>query len=323
MNVGSGGAYSSAATPTAPQGAAMPFNDAAFRLRLTDTAQSTQLSISAIRDNTYQRFTIAADYSATYNVYSALSAAPIGWNKTAKGSADVVIDSGVVVGTPSTATYAMDTGPAPLWPGPSTITVINNGYIIGHGGNGGAGGDSPGGAGAGTSGGPALRAQRAMKLENTGTVGGGGGGGGGAPGTSTSFTTPPPVPPTAPSYPTSPGPITTFNRYGGGAGGGGRTARTPTAGGTFGNATGPGNLFDSNAGSPGTFAAAGAGSGGPGPAGAGGTGGDWGTAGAPGAPGVQAGGAAGISVQGWSLVTYTSGPAPAPTGTISGPSTAG
>jgi hypothetical protein len=289
---------------------AFPLNDATVREKITDTLVGAQLSLSSLRGNIYRRFTIAAD-TVNYDIRAVMGAAPLGWNTTSKASADVVVNSGVVVGTPNTGAYAMDTG-ATGWPATSTITVINSGYIIGHGGNGGNGGASAGGAG-----GPALLARRAMKLQNTGTVGGGGGGGGGAPGTSTTSTSPPPIPPTAPSYPGTPSPITTTTFYGGGAGGGGRTARTPTAGGTGDTVPGPN---DSNPGSPGTFAAAGAGSGGPGPAGAGGTGGDWGTAGAPGQPGVQAGGAAGISVQGWSQVTYT---VPAPTGTISGPSTAG
>jgi hypothetical protein len=302
---------------------AFPLNDATVREKITDTSVGNSVSLSSLRGNTYRRFTIAAD-TVNYDIRTVFGNSGSGWPGSSKASVDVVVNGGVIVGSNTTSAYAMDTG-ATGWPAPSTITVINNGYIIGHGGNGGPGGDSPGSAGAGTAGGPALLARRPMKLTNNsspngGIVGGGGGGGGGAPGTSTSFTTSPPVPPTAPSYPTSPGPITTFSRYGGGAGGGGRTARLPTSGGAFGNATGPGNLFDSNAGAPGTFAGAGAGSGGRGPAGAGGNGGDWGTAGAPGAPGSQAGGAAGISIQGW---TQVSTPVALGSTGISGPSTAG
>ena len=292
MNTGSAGAYTGA----------FSLNDATFRLRLTDTAQNNSLSLNAIRGNAYQRFTIAADYSATYNVYSALVAT--GWNGTAKGSANVVIDSGVVVGTPSTATYAMDTGPAPLWPGPSTIVVYNNGgYIIGMGGNGGVGGaDDSNNAGAGLAGGPALRAQRAMTLVNSGTVGGGGGGGGGGDGASGVTILSPPFSPLP------------FNN-GGGGGGGGRTGRTNSSSGGPGPADGP-NANPGGSGQAGTFAEAGTGGPGWGPSGAGGTGGNWGTAGnnggGPNNPGP--GGAAGVAVQGWSLVT-----APAPSGTISGP----
>jgi hypothetical protein len=312
MNIGTGGAYPSAATPTAPQGTALSLNDATVRVKITDTVQNAQLSLSSLRGNTYRRFTIAAN-AVNYDIRAAMGAAPIGWNGTSKASADVVVNGGVVVGTPNTGAYAMDTGAAG-WPAPSHIYVENNGYIIGHGGNGGAGGPVPG-PDVGGAGGPALLARRAMTLVNNGTVGGGGGGGGGAPGTTTTTTSPPPQPPTSPSFPGTPSPITTTRRYAGGSGGGGRTGTSATSGGAAASYPGPNNT-NSSAGNPGSFSAAGTGSGGAGPAGNGGPGGNWGTAGSPGSPGVQAGGAAGISVQGWSNVTKPTGS----TG-ISGPTT--
>ena len=278
-----------------------PLNDGTFRNKLTDTGQNAQLSLSSLRGNIYRRFTISAD-TVNYDIRAAMGAAPLGWNGTSKASADVVVNGGVVVGTPNSGAYAMDTG-ATGWPAPSTITVFNNGYIIGHGGNGGNGGGTSV-TGAGKAGGPSLLARRSMTLVNGGIVGGGGGGGGGAPTTTLTITSPPPTPPTSPSYPGTPSPIVSTTYYGGGAGGGGRTARTPTAGG-IGDSVPGGN--DSSPDSPGTFAGAGAGSGGPGPAGAGGAGGDWGTAGAPAQPGVQAGGAAGVAIQGWSVVTRPTG----------------
>jgi hypothetical protein len=294
MNGGSGGNYPSTPTPSAPQGTAMSLNDATFRSRLTDTAQNAQLSLSALRGNAYQRFIIAAD-TTNYNIYSAMSAAPIGWNTTSKGSADVVVNSGIVVGTPSTGTYAMDTGTG--WPGPSTIVVLNNGgYIVGMGGAGGRGGNAPSGTAgiAGSAGGPGLRAQRAMTLNNynAGIVGGGGGGGGGGDGKShTAFLFGNNVP---------------FNN-GGGGGGGGRTGRTNSAGGAGGTAGG-GNPDPGSAGQVGTFSGAGAGGNGgtsPQPAGNGGPGGSWGGAGG---AGGSTGGAAGVAVQGWTaFVTSVNG----------------
>lgn len=301
MNGGSGGAFPSAATPTAPQGTAMPLNNATFRSRLTDTAQNASLSLSALRGNAYQRFTIAAD-TTNYNIYSAMSAAPIGWNTTSKGSADVVVNSGIVVGTPSTGTYAMDTGGP--WPGPSTIVVYNSGFVVGMGGAGGNGGPQSGNGAPGSPGGPGLRAQRAMTLVNSGTVGGGGGGGGGGDGIS--YTYPIGFPPT--NVPAN---------NGGGGGGGGRTGRTNSAGGGPGPASG-GNPNPGSAGGAGTFAGGGTGGNGgttgPTDGGDGGPGGSWGVAGTVGGRAGGAGGAAGIAVQGWSVVT-------APTGLtgISGP----
>ena len=292
MNTGSAGAYTGA----------FSLNDVTFRLRLTDTSQNASLSLSAIRGNAYQRLTIAAN-TTNYDIRTALVAA--GWNGTAKGSANVVINANIVVGTPSNTTYAMDTGGP--WPAPSTIAVYNSGYVVGQGGAGGAGAPTPLGT-TGHAGGPALRAQRAMTLVNSGTVGGGGGGGGGGAGNSGTT------------------PLATY-RAGGGGGGGGRTGNTISLGGAKGNVTGPGNLKDGVLGANGTFAGAGAGGDPPAtgtggfPGYAGGAGGNWGTAGTPGlptSPTLRLGGAAGISVQGWSMVT-------APTGStgISGPTTAG
>jgi len=294
MNAGSGGAY-----PATP--GTFNLNDATFRSRLTDTAVNGALSLSSLRGNAYQRFTIAADYNTTYDIRTALVAT--GWTTTSKGSADVVVNAGIYVSSASTGAYGMDTGGP--WPGSSTIVVYNNGFILGMGGAGGAGGeDDFNNAQPGNAGGPALLAQRAMTLVNAGTVGGGGGGGGGGDGTTG-------ITPLSPPF--SPLP---FNN-GGGGGGGGRTGRTNSAAGGPGPADGP-NANPGGAGQAGTITAGGTGGPGAGSAGAGGTGGNWGTAGNNGgignAPAQRAGGAAGISVQGWSVVT-----APAPTGTILGP----
>jgi hypothetical protein len=302
LGLGNPGAYSS-----------FPLNDGTFRNKLTDTAVSTPtspspISLSSLRGNTYRRFTIAAN-TVNYDIRTSFGNSGSGWNGSSKASVDVVVGSGVVVGSNTTSAYAMDTGAAG-WPGPSTITVINNGYIIGHGGNGGKGGDEPGASGSGTDGGPALLARRPMRLENaSGIVGGGGGGGGGGNGASGS----------AVLFGS-----TVFYRNAGGAGGGGRTANSPTSGGAGGNATGPGNKYDTQPGNPGTFAGAGLGKAGqdkgPKSASDGGPGGNWGSAGVPGSPAGSAGGAAGISIQGW---TQVSTPAALGSTGISGPSTAG
>lgn len=58
------------------------------------------------------------------------------------------------------------------------MVLINNGFIVGKGGNGGNGGNatyvvSPDTGGPGTVGGPALRAQYAINISNNGTIGGG------------------------------------------------------------------------------------------------------------------------------------------------------
>ena len=84
---------------------------------------------------------------------------------------DITVNVGVYIGSNSTGSYAMTiTGFA----AGDTVNLINNGTIIGAGGNGGNH-DSDGSAG-----GNALLLQCAVNITNNGTLAGGGGGGGGA-----------------------------------------------------------------------------------------------------------------------------------------------
>jgi hypothetical protein len=105
------------------------------------------------------------------------------------GKTDIVltINSGVVVYSGSTGSYALDTGTG--WTAGDTITVVNNGTILGRGGNGGGGGGAGVGyansGGAGGSGGPAFRAQYSVSVNNLNRIAGGGGGGGGGGGATT------------------------------------------------------------------------------------------------------------------------------------------
>ena len=94
------------------------------------------------------------------------------------GGTDVtfVINSGVVVGSASTGSYAFTVDTS--WAAGDKVTVTNAGTVIGRGGDGGAGSGStltPGGS----PGGPAVSVARTVTWTNTGTCGGGGGGGGG------------------------------------------------------------------------------------------------------------------------------------------------
>lgn len=107
--------------------------------------------------------------SDTYNYNLRAAAVTAGWNQTDPLLATVTINSGVYVGSTAVGTYAFDTGVT--FPGGSALAVVNNGFIVGRGGNGGT--ESTGQAG-----GPALRAQAAVSVTNNGTIGGGGGGGG-------------------------------------------------------------------------------------------------------------------------------------------------
>ena len=81
-----------------------------------------------------------------------------------------IIESGIVLGSTSSSTPALTIDNS--WAPTDNITIINNGYIVGKGGNGGYY-NNPGFAG-----GPALTVNRPVSITNNSIIGGGGGGGG-------------------------------------------------------------------------------------------------------------------------------------------------
>jgi hypothetical protein len=196
-----------------------------------------------------------------------------------------VINSGIVVSSDNTSGLAFDVDTS--WAAGDGVTIVNNGTIVGRGGNGGNGESTTGsisptysGLTAGAVGGQALRAQRAVSVNNTGTIAGGGGGGGGGGGYWGGMNDP----------------------ASGGGGGGGRSSLTNSSGGT----PGPGGA--------GTFSSAGVGANGGespisnGNGGKGGNGGGWGATGATGGSTAMrtgaAGGSAGAAVSGNSNITW-------------------
>lgn len=100
------------------------------------------------------------------------------------GKTDVTltINAGVVVGSSSTAAYALDTGTG--WTAGDTITIVNNGYIAGMGGAGGYASTTSGWPKPGNAGGPAIILRYPVTIANgAGYIySGGGGGAGGANG---------------------------------------------------------------------------------------------------------------------------------------------
>lgn len=181
------------------------------------------------------------------------------------------IKAGVLVGSVSTGSPAIDVG---SWPAGTGLTLIleAGAEIQGKGGAGGAGGFAGSGGAAGGAGGVALYTRKAIALNSAGVIAGGGGGGGGG---DTNFFT------------------------GGGGGGGGAGTQVGIGGASSG--------VGSSAGANGTASAGGAGgTGSPASGGAGGNPGAAGSAGGPASGGVPgAGGAAGAAVDGTSYVTYT------------------
>lgn len=182
-----------------------------------------------------------------------------GWDQTAKLT--LTINSGIVVGSSDTGSAALIINGS----FPNGLFLVNNGSIVGRGGNGGNG-DSQ----AGFAGGAAINSNIDVTLNvnnaNGIIAGGGGGGGGGA--AQTAFK---------------------FLRNGSGGGGGRSTDQYQSAGGAAGTQGTPG----AGPGAPGTYAGAG-GPGGVDGGGQGGAGGNWGANGANGA-GAN-GGAAGAAI---------------------------
>lgn len=138
-------------------------------------------------------FAFIATISANTNNYNLRTAAlAAGWTGVQPLYAQITINGGVVVGSTTTGTPAFDTGSAP--PAGSVMSIINNGSIVGKGGDGGlasgAGSNYPTFvATAGGTGGDALKVQYATSVTNNGTIGGGGGGGGGSGGATVGTTT--------------------------------------------------------------------------------------------------------------------------------------
>lgn len=225
------------------------------------------------KSNTFA-FTIS---SSTTNANLRTLAVNAGWPGSNNVSATIA--SGVVMTADGTGVSALTIDGA----FPQGVTLINNGVIVGRGGDGGAGGTSSPGAptqgAVGLAGGPALLVQVPVSINNAGTIAGGGGGGSGGNGRGSG------------SFPTAP-------RSAGGGGGGGRSSFTNSNGG----AGGPGPV-QAQPGTAGTYSGAGIGGEnarqGPNP-GTGGPGGDWGAAGnpAPSAFGSNTPGAAGSAVSG-------------------------
>ena len=231
--------------------------------------------------------TISAN-TQNYNVYTQASASPL----YTAGIADVTltVQPGVVVGSSSTGTYALNVPNA--FNAGDTVTIVNNGTVIGRGGNGGGGGTLPSPGGGGGGGGNAVYVNFATTITNNGTLaGGGGGGGGGGSGRYTSGGG-------NPKQPT----VTYYTGGGGGGGGAGNTAGSGAGGGSTPGPNGAGGAGGN------TTSGGGGGAGGSPGGGPGGSGGGQGANGGSGSGGNYRGGGAGgtrgFYVVGNPFITY-------------------
>ena len=215
-----------------------------------------------------------------------------GWDQSSPIVA--TINSGVYISSNSTGTPALTVSSIP-----SGSTLINNGTIVGMGGNGGYGfiprfqGHNIGANSNGASAGGALLVSSAINVTNNGTIAGGGGGGGGGGGRV--------------------GYVNNYFYVGGGSGGGGRSSASAnsSAGGLNSGQNNP--KYFGNVGGAGTVNSAGGG----GNRGAygnyrganGGAGGNWGASGSSGqaynySGGSGSGGGGGYAVSGNSNITW-------------------
>lgn len=229
-------------------------------------------------------FTISSNQT---NANLATLATNAGWNGTSKVVA--TIGSGIYISSSSTGTPALTVNGSFA----GGVDLINNGYIVGMGGNGGSAN-----SGVGSSGGTALSVSSAISITNNGTVAGGGGGGGaGGWGRITDG-------------------YQAYRYANGGGGGGGRSsAAANSSGGTGGGTGGAGTVSSAGSGGGGSSVSNYGGSYGSAVGGGGGSGGNWGsngsgggsgyiTGGIGGGSGGGGGGAGGIAVSGNSNVTW-------------------
>ncbi len=163
--------------PTAPPNGTTTLDGVTYVVSNSTVSIPTSGAISIDNfKNTAKVTTITVTVTSNQTNFNLLSAiyAALG-SFTAGIICTCTINSGVVVYSTSTGTPAFSTG---SFPAGSTLSIVNNGYIIGMGGGGGAGGSFNNGAGGGGAG-PALNLNIATTINNLGYIWGGGGGGGG------------------------------------------------------------------------------------------------------------------------------------------------
>ena len=116
-------------------------------------------------------FQFAKTLSSSVQAYSLSSdLVANGWDEVTPVQAIITINSGVYVWSDNISVPAFNTGY--IAPG-STISIVNNGYIIGRGGNGQTPTQQP------QAGGPAINLNYSVSITNNSYIAGGGGGGGG------------------------------------------------------------------------------------------------------------------------------------------------
>ena len=151
--------------------ATISMNDAAVRTLFGVGGSGTQISMSQGYGKANQfAFTISSNQT---NANLRTLAVNAGWNQASRVVA--TINSGVFISSTSTGTPALTINGS----FPGGVEVINNGVIIGRGGNGGQGGGYSSFPGVGGGGGTGMAVSVSCSFRNNNIISGGGGGGGG------------------------------------------------------------------------------------------------------------------------------------------------
>ena len=156
--------------------AQITMNDAAVRSLFGVASGAITMTNGHGKSN---RTPLSVTYS-TNTTDASLNIAALGGYVSGKTDVTVTVNSGIYVYGSSTGTPGLTISGGAAG---DTVTLINNGYILGRGGAGGNGGPgSPANGDPGSAGGTALSVSRAVSITNNGTIAGGGGGGGGGGG---------------------------------------------------------------------------------------------------------------------------------------------
>lgn len=273
-----------------PSTQALELNDTDVRSLAGVGGAGTTISMSNLQNKTW-RIAVPLTISTTvsnYDIYSNRGPTYV------PGRSDITLaitPTGVVTSTSQAAALSLPNQFSPT----DTVTILNQGTVIGRGGNGGAGGTVPAPTKNGQTGGLAFSTTRPVTIQNAGTfAGGGGGGGGGNDG---------PILIPRPSKQGGP-----YTRGQGGGGGGGGAGIQNGTGGAGSIIPGPAGVTAPIPGTPGqngtpTAGGAGGASGGA-PATPGGNGGGRGQNGLA-APAGGSGGQSGLYAAGFPLITWT------------------
>jgi len=153
--------------------AQITMNDAAVRSLFGVASGAITMNNGYGKSN---RTPLSVTYS-TNTTDASLNIAALGGYVSGKTDVTVTVNSGIYVYGSSTGTPGLTISGGAAG---DTVTLVNNGYILGRGGAGGNGGPgSPANGDPGSAGGTALSVSRAVSITNNGTIAGGGGGGGG------------------------------------------------------------------------------------------------------------------------------------------------